>query len=1571
MGITDTERGGLLLLEDDRGVCELEAQRLEPLGLPIRRAYSAEEARALLAAGPSPELLLIDYSLPDQNALQFIDGLRAAGTEIPPFVVVTGRGDEAVAVAAMKAGACDYLVKNAGFLDNLLPVVRKALEHVELRRQLEAARASTARNLHLYTFLAQVNLAAARTRDRGDLYRKICDIAVSAGLRMAWIGVPDRDLGRITPFCWSGAVDGYLDGIRLYLGGDSPESRGPAGAAAATKKICPCADIARDPAMAPWRGKALERGYRSLAAIPLEEGGRLAAVLNLYSDETGFFTSDELKLLEEIRADIALALEAISAEERRAAAQAALERTAADLAHIMDVTPVMLFRLRFTGSGAPALEWVSGNIEALTGYTPEEALRPGWAGENTHPEDRAGADNIAEILPGKTLLRDFRFRRKGGDYFWVHEQLKLSREGAGEVTGSWTDITPLKESEARFHDLFEKAPLGYQSLDEEGRFLEVNQAWLDTLGYGRAEVTGKWFGDFVAPEYREAFRERFPRFKAAGKIHSEFEMLRKNGERRFIAFDGRIARTPSGEFQRTHCILRDISDAKLAEARLKSSEARFRTLFECGNDAMFLYPYSADLAAMKFVEVNHVACERLGYSREELLRLGPVDIGAEGTAAARADALRRLAADGRAVFEMTHRAKDGRLIPVEVSAGRFDYDGRPYVMAVARDLTERRRAEAERSLLSEAVKASLNEVYIFDDGTLRFKFVNQGALANLGYSLGEMAALTPLDLKPEVSKEEFAALIAPLREGRVTVSTFVTRHRRKDGSLYPVEVHLQHVPGNGVFLAIVNDVTERQKAEAALKQQTDLLRLAGRAARFGGWRVEKGADRALWTDETAMLHDMPAGYSPTVGEAINYYAPESRPAITEAVRACLEEGRPFDLELQMVSAKGRKFWARAIGQAERNAAGEITSIFGSFQDIDERKKLDLQLAEQQRRYREIFEITNVAKTITLPDGTIKPNKAFCDLLGYTAAELAALTWKELTPAADSQRVLAVLADLASGKIDQTRHEKAYLRKDGAVVWGDVSITVKRDRTGRVEYFLTAIADITARKAAEKERERLSTAIDQAGEAVVITDSKGTIVYVNPAFERVTGYGRAEALGKNPSILKSGRQDAAFYKEMWDSLRSGRQWSGRLVNRRRDGALFTEETVISPVKDELGHVVNYVAVKRDVTEQLALEDRLRQSQKMESLGLLAGGVAHDFNNLLTGITGYAGLLKKAMPRGDPKLQDLQEILYAAERASELTRQLLIFSRREVAKPVAMDINEGVRSALKLVGRVIGEDMNLVTRLAPAACVTRMDPGHFSQVLMNLAVNARDAMPGGGTLTIATADDQVPPGSGAGAEPMLLLEVADTGCGMTPELLSHIFEPFFTTKERGKGTGLGLPTIYSIITQAGGEVRAASEPGKGTTFSIYLPKARLAVSERPLPAVDMRPGAGRGELVLLVEDEERLRVLGQRMLEAGGYTVVAAAGGREALEKAAALGRPLDIVVSDLVLPGMNGRELAAELSRRGLASRFLYVSGYTDELISRHGVLEDGVAFLPKPFTPYSLTARLREVLDGPPEKAGP
>jgi PAS domain S-box-containing protein len=508
--------------------------------------------------------------------------------------------------------------------------------------------------------------------------------------------------------------------------------------------------------------------------------------------------------------------------------------------------------------------------------------------------------------------------------------------------------------------------------------------------------------------------------------------------------------------------------------------------------------------------------------------------------------------------------------------------------------------------------------------------------------------------------------------------------------------------------------------------------------------------------------------------------------------------------------------------------------------------------------------------------------------------------------------------------------------------------------------------------AETER-RLSAAIDQATEAMMVTDTEATILYVNPAFERIFGYSRAEAIGQSPRILRSDKLDAAFHREMWQAATSGQVWQEQCDYRRRDGSVCSLDLTAAPVRDQAGEIVNYVATIRDVTREVQLERQFQQAQKMEALGRLAGGIAHDFNNLLTIIHLGTQLLERQILPEDPLWKLVQDIREAGNQGASLTRQLLSFSRQEVIRPRVLKLSQVVTDLSRMLQRVLGEDIRLATVLADGLWSIQADPAHIDQVIVNLAVNARDAMPGGGVLTIETANvvlDEAYAALHVDAQPgeHVLLVVSDTGIGMGDEVKARIFEPFFSTKERGQGTGLGLATVFGIVKQSDGHIEVYSEVGQGTTFKIYLPRIREAeaLPEAPfhaLPSIAVRLARGT-ETVLLVEDDTPVRELALRALESCGYRVLAAGDGLQALQIGQQHDGPIHLLLTDVVMPQMSGRELAGQLQPRRPEMRVLYMSGYTDNAIARHGVLAPGVAFLPKPFTIEDLTQMVRETLSG-------
>jgi PAS domain S-box-containing protein len=501
------------------------------------------------------------------------------------------------------------------------------------------------------------------------------------------------------------------------------------------------------------------------------------------------------------------------------------------------------------------------------------------------------------------------------------------------------------------------------------------------------------------------------------------------------------------------------------------------------------------------------------------------------------------------------------------------------------------------------------------------------------------------------------------------------------------------------------------------------------------------------------------------------------------------------------------------------------------------------------------------------------------------------------------------------------------------------------------------------------------AFDAFLQGVAITDPNrpdNPIVFVNEGFSRITGYGREEAIGRNCRFLQGADTSAEAIGRIRDAIREARPCFVEILNYRKDGRPFWNALSIAPIFDD-GRLTHFVSVQTDVTASKQMEAQLRQSQKMEAVGHLAGGVAHDFNNILTVINGCSELLL-ATPLSDDVRPLVSEIHKAGERAATLTRQLLAFSRKTVLQSRVLSINELVRDFQQLLGRLIGEDIRLATEFRADPARVRVDPGQMEQVLMNLVVNARDAMPRGGTLTIGTRDvflddDYVRNHADVRAGRYVLVSVADTGCGMEKATLARIFEPFFTTKPVGQGTGLGLAMVYGIIKASGGHAAVESEVGRGTRFQLFLPSADEPDAVSHAPSRMSRHGGS--ETVLLVEDEEGVRKLARQALEARGYRVLEACDGEMALRICREHQGTIDLLLSDVVMPHMGGRELRERMAGSNPLTRVLFTSGYTDDAVVRHGVLQAESDFLQKPFTVQALLRKVREVLDREPVPSTP
>jgi PAS domain S-box-containing protein len=588
-------------------------------------------------------------------------------------------------------------------------------------------------------------------------------------------------------------------------------------------------------------------------------------------------------------------------------------------------------------------------------------------------------------------------------------------------------------------------------------------------------------------------------------------------------------------------------------------------------------------------------------------------------------------------------------------------------------------------------------------------------------------------------------------------------------------------------------------------------------------------------------------------------------------------------------------------------------------------------------------------------------------LGYTSEEVVGRTDAELLPAQDAPVVSALKRRVL--ETGEGAHQEVAVHLPDRTLHYDLIVEPLKGPDGAVVGVLAASRDVTERVRADAERARLSAAIEQAAEGVIITGTDGAIVYVNPAFERLSGWTLAEVQGQNPRILNSGKQGPEVYEDLWATLLRGETWRGAMVNRRKNGELYTAEAVISPVRDSAGCVVNYVGLQRDVTRERILDEQLRQSQKMEAIGQLTGGIAHDFNNLLTVIIANAALAQGELPKEMEEVRGyLTDLETAARRGSGTVRKLLAFGRRERLSLVPLDLGAAVADFARVLRHFLPENITVRLELQQGDGAVLADAGAIEQIVLNLATNARDAMPSGGTLTLSVGRADVTTEDlalGLGVErpgSYVTLAVTDTGTGIDAPVRARIFEPFFTTKPPGAGTGLGLPMVLGLIEQHKGFVHIDSEPGKGTAVRLYFPTTEqegLAPGERGESA----PTRGGTETILVVEDEDALRQVASRALAKFGYTVLLAPDGEEGWETWQAKERSIAIVVSDVVMPRLGGPELLARIRKAGSNVPVLLVTGYAGRELPEGGQPGALVEVMTKPWTATDLARRVRGLLD--------
>ncbi len=1126
----------------------------------------------------------------------------------------------------------------------------------------------------------------------------------------------------------------------------------------------------------------------------------------------------------------------------------------------------------------------------------------------------------------------------------------------------------LQESEKKFREMVEFLPVMVYEADREGRLTFANRLAFSFFGYTVEDFEkGLNVLDMIGAEDRERAGINLLKTMRGEKTgEMEYQVLKKDGSR----FPALIATAPIRRENRPigiRGVVTDITGLRRVEEGLKESEEKYRMVVELSDDGI------AWTQGDHHIFVNRKMAEIFGYDRpEELVGQSVAEVthpeDRDRVMQIHSSRLRGEIAPTR--YEYKGIKKNGEEVDIEVSAIRTFYQGEWGSLAFLRDITDRKKAEKElgesRELYQTLVEMSSDAIVMMKGGI--HHYANPRMLEIFGYSHpNEIIGHSLVKMIHPDDRERVQEINRKRQEGKPVPAKYVFKGIRQDGQIIFLETSARRLRyrGENVSLVFLRDITDRVQAEEELKASEEKYRLVVEHANEAIFIAQEGLLRLVNPKALEITgYDQETLQTKPFLELIH---PEDRAMVVDRhLRRTRGEDLPPVYSFRFIDREGQVKWVEI--NAVRIAWEGRPATLNFLSDITDRRLAEEALRESEERTRLIFNTVPDSITITrVEDGRyMQVNDYFCQLTGYAREETIGRTVDDLNVfvnASDRERLVQELRD----KGEANDLEIQYRKKDGSLFTSLLS--ARPIQYAGEDCLVAVVTDSTSRKQIEdalrKSEEKYRLLVENANEAILVIQ-EGLIKYANPKAVKIIRYSEGD-LFPQPFLKFIHPEDrekvmAQYLKRMSGQMTSP-VYSFRLLDHQGN-ILWVEINAVQISWEGQPAVLVFLT---DISEKKQLEIQFLQAQKMEAVGRLAGGVAHDFNNLLTSILGYSDLMMMRLRSGDPLIGDVKEIIKAAKRATGLTRQLLAFSRKQIMQPKVLNLNGIISDMKKMLKRLIGEDITLETLLSPNLRQVLVDPGQIDQVIMNLVINARDAMPQGGTLTIETANtriDEVQVRQYLGAKPgaYVLLSVKDSGSGISDEIQSHIFEPFFTTKELGQGTGLGLSTVYGIVKQSNGYIWVDSRPGQGTVFKIFLPQQEGEAES------DLKPERGKASLrgeetILLAEDNESVRGLTRSVLEHFGYRVLETEDGEEAGRMSKGYEGPIHLLLTDVVMPGISGRVLAEQLQTSRPGIKILFMSGYSEEAVLLKGMQNLGAHFLQKPFTPEELGLRVREILD--------